>query len=230
MVVRRLSTKSVSNFIIQSRPATTAPPSTREEGAERDLADSLTVPLPAAGEPDVTTWRYVVGTFSVQVPVTTAETMLLPEENTLAIMRWRLGQTTPADRWYPVLERYIELIAARVDGLGGDSGSILPSPTGVPFPLPGHGEHGREKHRVYTGKVCEVLYDCSGEFEGFVLEGRERRSTFRTRAKGIESVALRACREQLTQVVSVEEEEGEKGEDDHDARGHRRIVSLALRR
>jgi hypothetical protein len=230
VVVRRLSTKSVSNIIIQSPPATTAPPSTLEEGTERDLAASLTVPLSAAREPDVTTWRYVVGTFSVQVPVTTADTMLLPEENTLAIMRWRLGQRTPADRWYPVLERYIELIAARVDGLGGDSGSILPSPTGVPFPLPEHGEHEREKHRVYTGKVCEVLYDCFGEFEGFVLEGCERRSTFHTRAKGIESVALRACREQLTQQVIVEEEEREKREDDHDARGRERIVRLALRR
>jgi len=172
----------------------------------------------------------VVGTFSVQIPVTTAETMLLPEENTLAIMRWRLGQTTPANRWYPVLERYIELIAARVDGLGGDSGSILPSPTGVPFPLPGDGEHGHEKHRVYTGKVCEVLYDCFGEFEGFVLEGCERRWTFHTRAEGIESVALRACRKQLTLLVIVEEEEREKGEDDHHARDRRQIVRLALRR
>jgi triosephosphate isomerase len=117
-----------------------------------------------------------------------------------------------------------------VDGLGGDSGSILPSPTGVPFPRPGHGEHEHEKHRVYTGKVCEVLYDCFGEFEGFVLESCERRRTFHTRAKGIESVALRACREQLTQMVIVEEEEREKGEDDHDAHDRQRIVRLALRR
>jgi hypothetical protein len=230
VVVRRLSTKSADNIVLQTPEATTAPPSTLEGGADRDLADALPVLPRAASEPDVTTWRYVVGTFSVQIPVTTAETMLLPEENTLAIMRWRLGQRTPADRWYPVLERYIEVIAARVDGLGGDSGSILPSPTGVPFPLPGHGEHGHEKHQAYKGKVCEILYDCFGEFEGFVLEGCEERWTFHSRAKGIEFVALRACREQLTQLVIAEQEEREKGEDDHDADGRMRIVRLALRR
>lgn len=61
-----------------------------------------------------------------------------------------------------------------------------------------------------------------------MLEGCDRRWTFHTQAKGIESVALRACREQLTQLVIFEEEEREKGEDD--ARGRKRIVRLALRR
>ena len=41
------------------------------------------------------TWRYVIGTFTVKIPVVTAETMLLPEENTLAIMRWRLASCHP---------------------------------------------------------------------------------------------------------------------------------------
>src|SRR6185369_2093900 len=81
-------------------------------------------------------WRYIVGTFQIKIPVTTRDVMLFPEENTLAIMKWRLQQMAPANRWYPVLKRYISYLAARVDGLGGNSDSILPSPNGVP-PRPG---------------------------------------------------------------------------------------------
>jgi hypothetical protein len=76
-------------------------------------------------------WRYVTGTFQVRIPVTTKETMLLPEENTLAIMKARLQAMSPANRWYPVLQRYILYISARIDGLGGDSASIKPSFNGV---------------------------------------------------------------------------------------------------
>ena len=53
--------------------------------------------------------------------------MLVPEENILAIMKARLQAMSPANRWYPVLQRYILYISARVDGLGGDSGAIKPS-------------------------------------------------------------------------------------------------------
>lgn len=105
-------------------------------------------------------WRYVVGTFQIKIPVSTGEAMLFPEENTLAIIKWRLQQMSTFNRWYPVLERYLSYIAARVDGLGGDSQSILPSPNGVP---PKAFEH------EYTGKVREVVFDCFGDFEGLVL-------------------------------------------------------------
>jgi hypothetical protein len=65
-----------------------------------------------------------------------------------------------------VLERYIGYIAARVDGLGGNSNTIQPSPTGVPPQqlLPPGG--AASKH---TGEVCEILFDCFGDFEDFVL-------------------------------------------------------------
>jgi hypothetical protein len=65
--------------------------------------------------------------------------MLPLEEDTLAILKWRL-KTKPAPyRWRPVWERYIELVGARVKGLGGDPGQIPPSLGG----FPGKGEHGR---------------------------------------------------------------------------------------
>jgi len=53
---------------------------------------------------------------------------------------------SPFDRWYPVPERYISYVAARVDDLGGDSKGILPSPNGVPV-------RAKPVEREYTGKV-----------------------------------------------------------------------------
>lgn len=147
-------------------------------------------------------WRYVVGTLQVSIPVTTPEVMLRPEENTLAIMKWRLQQLLPTNRWYAVLQRYISYIAARVDGLGGNSTGILPSPNGVPVKecveCVAAFDHG------YTGKVCEVLFDCFGDFEGFVLRDCCGTHAFKTRECGISEIVLRACRERLLLSVYVE--------------------------
>jgi hypothetical protein len=116
IVVRRLSSRQIEE----------PPPITLREAAE-------------AAEPPgkvVENWRYVVGSFAVRIPVTTGELMLPLEENTLAIMKWRLTQIAPTSRWFPVHERYIAYIAARVDGLGGNSSAIPPSPIGVPPAAP----------------------------------------------------------------------------------------------
>jgi hypothetical protein len=157
-------------------------------------------------------WRYIVGTFQIKIPVTTRDVMLFPEENTLAIMKWRLQQMAPANRWYPVLKRYISYLAARVDGLGGNSDSILPSPSGVP-PRPG----GRITEVEYTGKVCEVLFDCFGDFEGFVLSDCDGSHIFKTRERGIGELVLRACKERLLLSVYVT------------AKGEHRIHKLVIR-
>ena len=145
------------------------------------------------------------------IPVSTPKAMLIPEENTLAIMKWRMQQMEPSSRWYPVLERYITYIAARVDGLGGDSESILPSPNGVP---PKQIVEATEHE--YTGKVCEVLFDCHGDFEGFVLSDCGDAHTFKTRERGIEEIVLRACKEQLLLSVYVEIE--------HEHRIHKLVI------
>jgi hypothetical protein len=85
-----------------------------------------------------------------------------------------------------------------VDGLGGNSGSILPSPTGVP-----HDHRGGRHEHEFTGKVCEVLFDCFGDFEGFVLADCERTHRFRSRQRGIEEIVLRACRDNLRLSVTI---------------------------
>ena len=192
VVVRRIATYQVPVLAL-AKPAT--PPRRGARRTPRQLDAAVAPPAQSAS------WRYVVGTFQVKIPVATRETMLWPEENTLAIMKWRLQQMAPSNRWYPVLDRYISYIAARVDGLGGDSGSILPSPNGVP---PKQVTHGEEKE--YTGKVCEVVFDCFGDFDGFVLSGCDAHCRFNTRERGIGEIALRACREQLRVSVYVSAE------------------------
>ncbi len=74
---------------------------------------------PVAGKhhvPEELNWRYVTGAFQVKIPVSKAPAILPQERDTLAIFKWRLLQTSPASRWYPVLQRYVDLVIARVAG------------------------------------------------------------------------------------------------------------------
>lgn len=144
-------------------------------------------------------WRYVTGTFQIKIPVTTAEVMLRPEEDTLAIMKWRLQAMPTTNRWYLVLQRYITYLSARVEGLGGDPNAIPPSPDGAPVK-----DGGADNLTEYTGKVIEVLYDCFGHFEGFVLGDCCTPRTFKTRQCAIAEIALRACKEHLLLCVYVD--------------------------
>jgi hypothetical protein len=122
-----------------------------------DVVGIDTEPQPPANPPELmqkrqfVTWRYVTGTFQVRIPVTTRRTMLLPEQNTLAIMKARLQAMSPANRWYPVLQRYIAYISARVDGLGGDSASVKPSFQGY---IPGKPGRGGKHHRRGKDRCC----------------------------------------------------------------------------
>jgi hypothetical protein len=113
IVVRRLSSRQ-----IQAEPVGPA-------------ADHAAARSPGSKTRLTENWRYVVGSFGVRIPVTTARFMLPAEEDTLAILKWRLSQRSTSDRWFPVLSRYVSCIAERVDGLGGNSSEIMPSPEGV---------------------------------------------------------------------------------------------------
>jgi len=144
-------------------------------------------------------WRYVVGTFQIRIPVTTGEVMLRPDEDALAVMKWRLQQMAPTNRWYLVLQRYILYLSARVEGLGGDPNSIPPSPDGAPAK-----PDGLHDLAAFTGRVVEVIYDCFGAFEGFVLGECCETRAFRSRECAIAEIVLRACKERLLITVYVE--------------------------
>jgi hypothetical protein len=51
-------------------------------------------------------WRYVVGTFQMQIPVERDSVVLPSEENLLAVLKWRIGRASTTDRWYPVPQRW----------------------------------------------------------------------------------------------------------------------------
>jgi hypothetical protein len=218
ILVRRLSSKTYTPPpIIQTPPQTYTMPSNLAElgegkGKATPPSKGKVAPAqsqrPPQGPPAGTfSWRYVVGAFQVRIPVTTGDKILPSEENTLAIMKWRLEQMMPSNRWYPVLERYISYLAARVDGLGGNSGAIQPSPTGVPpQQLLPPVKAGNE----YTGKVCEILFDCFGDFEGFTLTSCEGEHTFKTRECGLAEIVIRACKERLLVTVGVDPERGHR--------------------
>jgi hypothetical protein len=145
-------------------------------------------------------WRYVTGAFVVRIPVTTGEKMRIPEEMTLAGMKWRLAHLSPGNRWVPVLKRYIEYLSARLIAIGGDPNSVPPSITWHP-PVEGDGDGRGGRGRELCGKVAEVIYDCHGEFEGFVLDECCEPRLIRSRDRGLGELVLVACRENLTLCV-----------------------------
>ncbi len=76
------------------------------------------------------TWRRILGSFQLTIPVNAKEAMLEPEIRLLSVLRWIQKAIPDDNRWYPVFRRYIGQIADRVDSLGGNSTEVAPSPSG----------------------------------------------------------------------------------------------------
>ena len=94
IIVRRISTRQNK---VEQRPEEIVIAAHREGKVETDqlhitsVKSGPSVSAIAVGPKfNLSNWRYVTGTFQVKIPVTTKEVMLFPEENTLAIMKWRL--------------------------------------------------------------------------------------------------------------------------------------------
>jgi hypothetical protein len=115
----------------------------------------------------------------------------------LAVLRYIFQAIPATDSWHPVFVRYIGQLGDQVQGLGIDPGLIDPSLDDPGIPGRPHG--GKQVWR--TGKVREVIFDCFGDFEGFVLESCETRHRFRSSEKGVERVVMRALRDRL--LISV---------------------------
>jgi hypothetical protein len=133
------------------------------------------------------------------VLVTTGEPLVEKVVRNLAVLRF-IQQAIPAtDSWSPVFVRYIEQFSDKLIGLGIDPGLIGPSQDdpGVP------GRLHKPKAEAFTGKVSEVLFDCFGDFAGFVLTSCETSRHFKTTEKGIGELVLRACKDRLTLTVRM---------------------------
>lgn len=84
--------------------------------------------------------RHVLGSFQITIPVRHKEVLLAPEQRLLSTLRWIERAIPSNDRWYTTFQRYVRQVAMRVDGLGGDSTAVTPSPSGdweTPGPGPG---------------------------------------------------------------------------------------------
>ena len=157
-------------------------------------------------EPSLFSWRQVSGTFQVTITISAKEPLLLPEERLLAWLKWKVSVIQQNLRWYPVLLRYLELVAGRVQGFGGDPGKILPSPTGD-VPEEEEEEHEREERTAFTGKISGLVFDRFGDFEGFLLDTEDGERKFFSREQEIEELAERAWSERLRITVWVERDE-----------------------
>ena len=129
--------------------------------------------------------------------------MLAPEQNTLAILKWRFLNMSPANRWFPVMQRYITYLSARVNALGGDASKVKPSPQGY-WELP---TGQPEKCLEYTGKICQVLYNCYGEFEGFILKDCSKEQLIKSNEPQIGELVIRALRERLKISIFVDKKD-----------------------
>jgi hypothetical protein len=72
----------------------------------------------------------MLGAFQMTIPVRPDQEMLPEEIRKLSVMKY-IQQAIPAgSRWVSIFTRYIDQIAARVRGLGGDPNAVQPDPAG----------------------------------------------------------------------------------------------------
>jgi hypothetical protein len=206
IVVRRIGTRR----IFDAPPPPPSPPHIGIEHGAPTVAPAMNAA--AVGARFLRTERYVVGSFQVRITVKNKGDMLPAEETTLAIFKARLKAMSATNRWRPVLERYIGLLSARVDGLGGHAAHVPPNFLGHPHHKPekegseGGEHHHRERREEHTGKISGLLFDHFGDFEGFILETDEGERRYFSRETEVEGLAERTWSARLRITVIAEDE------------------------
>ncbi len=140
--------------------------------------------------------RYrVVGTTQFDIRVDSAAAIVPSLTRNLSVLKHIALQIPKENRWYPVFVRYLDELGERLRGMGVD-------PDDVPV-LPGGGERPEDRpgDRRHTGRVKELVYDCAGAFEGFVLDNCGRSAFFRGCEPGLEEVIRRACKDRSKVTV-----------------------------
>jgi murein tripeptide amidase MpaA len=143
--------------------------------------------------------RKVLGAFRLTVVVKADETLLRTAVRNLAVLRYIFAAIPRTDSWHAVFDRYIDQISQKVKALGGDPDLIEASAD----------DPGTQDHDItgewYTGKIAEVIFDCFGDFEGFILRTCEERFYFRSAEKNVQELVMKACKERLLLSVCVTE-------------------------
>jgi hypothetical protein len=141
--------------------------------------------------------RRVLGSFRINVAVKSGESLLRKLVRNLAVLRYIFQAIPVTDSWHPVFVRYLSQLADQIAGLGVNP-LLIPASPDDPG-LPGEPHEDKPKHLI--GKVHEVIFDCFGDFKGFVLESCSERHHITSSEKGVAEIVLRACRERCTMTV-----------------------------
>ena len=144
--------------------------------------------------------RHVLGGFQVNVVVKSGEPLQRKLVRNLAVLRYIFQAIPTTDNWHPVFKRYLSQLGDQITGLGIDA-SLIPASLDDPG-LPG--DIHVSKPQKITGKVREVIFDCFGDFEGFVVESCSCSHYIKSKETGVAEVVLRACRERRTVTVSLD--------------------------
>ena len=148
----------------------------------------------------------IIGSFQFDILVKTAAQILPRLVRNLAVLKHIALAIPASDHWHPVFERYLGELSDRVRAMGRNPDEIAASPTGGPpaghAPAAGQGGH--------SGKIAQMLYDCFGEFEGFVLDSCGAQHLYRCREPTLEALVRRTCAERLTVTVYVREDDRQR--------------------
>jgi hypothetical protein len=137
--------------------------------------------------------RRALGAFRMTVVVKQGNQLIENVIRHLAVLKFIQQAIPAADPWSLVFVRYIGTFSDQLSGLGIDPILIPPSQDDPGIP----GRRPEPKEHCYTGKVSEVIFDCFGDFSGFVLKSCEASCHFTTSEKGIGDLVLRACKDRL---------------------------------
>lgn len=141
-----------------------------------------------------------VGAFELSIPVGKGPDLLPAEVEKLSILKYIFTAMPKRDRWFPVFVRYLHEIGERVRGFGGDPDTVGPSAHGTgQARAPDCPAHHEESPMGSTcGKICEVEYDCFGDFEAFVVIDCSGKPMRICAGKDVERVVLMAWRERTS--------------------------------
>lgn len=74
--------------------------------------------------------RQVIGSFELTIPVSKEELIVEDEVRNLSVLKHIATTIPPNNRWYPIFQRYLHLLGAKVNALGGDADAVQPNPDG----------------------------------------------------------------------------------------------------
>jgi hypothetical protein len=162
--------------------------------------------------------RNILGGFQLTIPVRVSAEVLPRLIHRYSVLKHVALSIPEDDRWYPIYKIYLDETGNRISGLGQDPNKIEPSPdgTGLRPDTPTKPDTGDpvcpkppvEGGKPAIGKVVRLIYDCYGDFTGFVLDTCPNERTFLSREERIHRLIRLACdqRWKIT-VIPMKEDE-----------------------